>query len=140
MSSSNLSSTDGRALTPTDIQGSWTLVSVEVIQGMAVIAQPYGEEPSGSLIYTPDGHVSALITGGEPLIAYAGRFALEGDTVIHRVDVGVMPIGPGSTLNREARFDELGRMTLLADVPDMPSATLALTWVRADERPVADGP
>ena len=87
--------------------GTWKLVSVSSITSTGERSEtPYGSKPVGLLSYTADGRVSALISydgrkslspGGGSLqeqadafktfLAYAGRYTLSDDKVIHHVEI-----------------------------------------------------
>jgi hypothetical protein len=101
------------AQSKTDLVGTWKLVSASYTTDKGkVIHNVYGLNPTGFLTYTADGRMMAIITDGgrKPLsvndrvsapasgraeafatsVAYAGRYTLDGDKVIHHVEVSTM--------------------------------------------------
>jgi hypothetical protein len=85
------------------VVGNWKLVSYvseELATGKKTA--PLGEHPKGYLIYTPQGRMMALIaheTRSPPkvdedrinlhkyMVSYSGRYTIEGDKVVHHVDI-----------------------------------------------------
>lgn len=85
------------------VVGDWKSVSFvteELATGKKTA--PLGEHPKGYLIYTPQGRMMALLvheTRSPPkvdedrinlhkyMVAYSGRYTVEGDKVVHHVDV-----------------------------------------------------
>jgi len=85
--------------------GTWKLVSAtSTTEKGEVIGDSFGQNPTGFLTYTPDSRMMAIITWGgrKPLsalpapvqeqaeafstfLAYAGRYTLSGDRVIHHI-------------------------------------------------------
>jgi hypothetical protein len=89
--------------------GTWKLVSASSsMAGGERNETPFGQGPAGFLTYTQDGRVTAMISYGgrkrlsssdsfstpideqaeafSTFIAYAGRYTLDGDKVIHHVE------------------------------------------------------
>lgn len=115
--------------------GVWRIVSVwreELATGRRV--EQLGTAPLGLIIYTPSGHMSATLTSGErrstdtdaeraavhrSMVAYAGRYDVEGDAVLHRVEASWQPATVGTTFVRHVSFDG-DTMTLRS--PPGPSA------------------
>ena len=100
--------------------------------GRATDDAPYGAVPRGVLTYTSGGRVAAMVSYGErPLLsddrlaapveeraaafatffAYAGRFAVDEDTVVHRVEMSSVENWVGTDLVRVVELDG-GRLTL----------------------------
>ena len=86
--------------------GTWKLKSYIVIKATGELVTPYGDSPMGYLTYTPNGRVQVIgVANGrrmpagtsppdnervalyDTMFAYAGTFSIEGDKVIHQVDV-----------------------------------------------------
>jgi hypothetical protein len=99
------SSSHGIAQSKDALVGTWKLISATNTTEKGVIEDAYGENPTGFLTYTPDGRMMAIIAWGgrKPLsalpapiqeradafstfIAYAGRYTLSGDRVIHHIE------------------------------------------------------
>jgi Lipocalin-like domain len=87
--------------------------------------QPWGENPKGHLMYSPDGHMSAIITSEgrisvaptddkyhektsqlfSTMAAYAGTYTVQGNKVNHHVEVACLPSWVGSEQPREITLD-----------------------------------
>ena len=117
-------------MTPADLIGSWHLERfvIRYADGRPPL-HPFGERARGQLIYSADGHMSATLCRAErpPLggrletayraaaadkaaafdgyLAYAGRWRLEGDGVVHRVEFALTPDLVGRENRRAARLD-----------------------------------
>ena len=110
------------ALAPpkSDLVGTWKLISaIDTTDKGQIVRNVYGLNPTGFLTYTADGRMMAIITDGgrKPLsvpdrvsapaseraeafatsVAYGGRYTLDGDKVIHHVEVSAMQ----NTVNTE---------------------------------------
>jgi Lipocalin-like domain len=79
VATSNANSTIKRELV-----GTWDLVSFVLLDSQnALVAYPYGQPPAGSLTYTEDGHVWALVgptgppTADLPAAWYTGTFRVD---------------------------------------------------------------
>lgn len=116
---------------------------------------PYGVDPVGFLTYTKDGRVSALIsyggrkpltvgTGGSALLeeqaeafktflAYAGRYRLSGDKVIHAIEISSIQNYVDRELVRSVKFQ--GNRIALLTPPTMVNGkiqTIELVWERLE--------
>lgn len=84
------------------LAGSWKLTAwtIQIIGGE--LTEPMGHDPKGRAVFTPDGHVSFIIVASNrkpaandaesaallrSLLAYTGRFAIEGDKFTTKVDI-----------------------------------------------------
>jgi hypothetical protein len=96
----------GLAQSKDALVGTWKLVSAtSATEKGEVVRDPFGQNPTGFITYTPDSRMMAIITWGgrKPLsalpapvqeraeafstfIAYAGRYVLSGDRVIHHIE------------------------------------------------------
>jgi hypothetical protein len=111
-----------------DVTGTWRLLSAAAfLDGVVADRAPFGSSPSGRLTYTADGTVSAIVSAGgrRPLsvadlraapaaeraeafatsLAYAGRYRVSADTIIHHVEVASVENWVGTDLVRLARRD-----------------------------------
>jgi Lipocalin-like domain len=92
--------------------GTWKLVSATDTTDNGEVKDAYGRDPSGFLTYTADGRMMAIITNGErkalstrdwvaapveeraeafaTIVAYAGRYTVTEDKVIHHVEIAMM--------------------------------------------------
>jgi hypothetical protein len=122
------------------ILGTWKLISASssTSDGERNDA-PFGPGPTGFLTYTPDGRMSAMIShGGRKLlltgasgsalteaqaeafrtfVAYAGRYTLKSDEVIHHVEISFIQDWVGTDQIRSIKFE--GERLVLA-TPPMP--------------------
>jgi hypothetical protein len=111
--------------------GTWKLVSAtreEIPSGTT--ADQLGERPAGYINYAPDGRMIAIIARGDRprpagtlatpaeadallkgMVAYAGTYTVEGETVTHDVDISWNESWTGSRQTRMFRFDG-GRLHL----------------------------
>ncbi len=119
--------------------GGWRLAGWDIVSADGRVTHPFGPAPEGMILYTPDGHMSALIAeaGRKPLsaasmktapeaeradafasfFAYGGTWRVEGDDVIHVVTTALNPAFVGTEQRRRMAFDGTG-LTLSADEPD----------------------
>ena len=86
----------------TKLHGSWRLVSFETeLQNSTERTQPWGADPKGSLMFGADGRMMVLVTAKtrEPgntdeklvalfrtVMAYTGRYRIDGDRFITKID------------------------------------------------------
>ena len=131
--------------------GTWRLVAVSSSTGDS----PYGQSPSGLLVYTPDGTMTALISNDErsPLsvadraaapadeqarafatfLAYGGRFAVADGRVTHSVEVASVENWVGTELVRAVELE--GDRLTLRTPPTMFGGTervMELVWQRLE--------
>jgi hypothetical protein len=117
--------------------GAWELERWETRYDDGRAIFPMGEDARGHLLYTADGHMSAFLmranrpsfVTGEALTAsdaekvaawnsfyaYAGRFEVSGDTVVHHVYASLYPNWVGQDQPRLVRFE--GERLLLTTLP-----------------------
>jgi Lipocalin-like domain len=137
--------------------GTWKLVSstrTDVESGEE--SHTFGLHPTGFLNYSPDGRVMVVMVGdhrmppGGPVptdaemiawfkstLAYAGRYTVEGNQVIHHVQASSDPLRAGATLVRSFRLD--GRVLTLTAAPtrywmDGRVGVLTIVWEKLEER------
>ncbi|QHP67606.1 lipocalin-like domain-containing protein [Bradyrhizobium sp. LCT2] len=84
------------------LAGSWKLTAwtIQIIGGE--LTEPMGQDPKGRAVFTPDGHVAFIITAAnrkpatndaesaallKSLLAYTGKFTIEGDRFTTKVDI-----------------------------------------------------
>jgi lipocalin-like protein len=133
--------------------GTWTLKSTErKVLETGEATQLWGAHPTGTLIYTADGRMSALVlaenrkvpgaampTEAEALslfksmVAYAGRYTVEADRVIHHVEQSWNQAWTGTDVVRFYKL-EGNRLTLTtAPAPnprDGKMSVSTLVWER----------
>ena len=133
--------------------GTWKLLSASSTTSAGERSEtPYGPGPAGFLTYTQDGRISTVIsyggrkpisfggggcadgrTGGgiQDILAYAGRYTLNGDNVNHHVEVSSIQNYVNRDLVRSVKFQD-DRIVLIT--PPTPVngkiQTVELTWQR----------
>jgi hypothetical protein len=116
--------------------GTWSLKSYVMTTGSGERATPFGEQPSGYLVYSPDGRMQVIGTSGgrmmprslavtheerlalhDTMFAYAGTYSLQAGKVIHHVDISWNQLWTGTD---QARFYEVqgNILTLTARLTD----------------------
>ena len=138
--------------------GGWRLRSWVSIADDGSEARPLGDAPDGLLAYTADSTMVGImargdrarfatddVTGGTAdeqaaafatCIAYGGRYAVDGDTVIHTVDTSLFPNWNGTEQRRRFALSDGGRTLTLTSPPIAIGGTRRiqrLTWSRVDE-------
>jgi hypothetical protein len=134
--------------------GTWKLVSAtSSTAGGERNDAPFGRSPIGFLSYTRDGRVTAMISYGgrkrlsssdsllapvdeqaeafRTFIAYAGRYALDGDKVIHHVEIASIQDWVDTDLVRSIKFE--GERIVLATPHGLDGGriqTFELIWQR----------
>ncbi|MEL7464154.1 MAG: lipocalin-like domain-containing protein [Pseudomonadota bacterium] len=116
-----------------DLIGVWRLVSFMAEDEAGATSEPFGTASSGRLIYLAEGIMSAHLGAGDrPALSdmgasgaeralgamrthfsYAGRWRLEGDRVLHDVDMSISPDWVGTAKARDVSFD--GEDMILTD-------------------------
>jgi hypothetical protein len=144
-----------------DLIGRWDIVSWLQLYDDGRRQAPLGDRLEGFIRYLPasaDGSADMICmiaradranftTGGQwdaseaekagaynSMLAYAGRYRLEGDTVIHEVTTSLFPNWKGGEQRRHVRFEGRNKLfieaRLEAGTPQARTAQLA--WVRAE--------
>jgi hypothetical protein len=128
--------------------GTWRLVSFERENrpGRARISD--GQAPTGYILFLPEGRMTVVITGEgrkapttdqdrvglfNSMVAYTGRYRVDGDKWITTVDVSGNPAWVGTEQTRSFRVtsDRLQEMTAWAARPDNRMARAIITYERA---------
>ncbi|MGV1758370.1 lipocalin-like domain-containing protein [Rhizobium sp. A22-96] len=118
----------------TRLHGSWRLVSMETeLQVSKERSQPWGAKPNGHLIFGSDGRMMVLVTAEarEPgntderllglfrtLMAYTGRYRIDGNRFITKIDSSWNEAWNGS---EQERFYKLDGDTLEVSTAWMPN-------------------
>ena len=103
------------------VLGIWRLVSFEMeVQTTGEREQTRGKNPTGNIIFTPEGRMMVLLTDDgrktpntdqdradlfKTMLAYTGMFRIEGDKWITKVDVSGNPALVGTEQARFFRID-----------------------------------
>jgi hypothetical protein len=132
------------------LHGIWRLVSFEEQRPDGSWGPALGEGNHGYISYWPGGVMQVVIAAGDrprlsgpwadidpslkgecldKLVAYGGRYRVEGDRVIHQVDTCWIPNWEGRELVRAMSFPRPGQL-LLATVPDPAGRARAAQVVR----------
>lgn len=147
------------SLSAADVAGSWRLAAwrVEYPDG-GPPEFPFGADADGLLVYASDGWMAAFMSRRErsPLsdpsarradlvskarvldevLAYAGRWRLEGDVLYHDVVISLNPVLAGTAQVRHARVAD-SRLSLVALEPIGRTGAErrhVIDWVRAGSR------
>lgn len=108
--------------------GTWTLVGWHEQDGDgAVLRHPFGEPPRGRLIYTAGGTMMGMLSAADrppfashhlerateaekaaaasTFVTYSGTYRVDGDRVVHAVDLSLFPNWVGTDLVRLLTLD-----------------------------------
>jgi hypothetical protein len=107
--------------------GTWRLLSLELRTSDGQVSYPFGQDPVGYIMYSEDGYMSvAFMSANRPLfavgdilggtteekvnaaetyISYCGRYEIQGDKVIHHIEVSLFPNWVGVHQERIFEFD-----------------------------------
>jgi hypothetical protein len=103
------------------ITGTWRLTSMLTRFDGGDAIQPYGSDPKGRLVITPDGYWIIIITGAgrgiakssdekaallDSMLAYSGKYSIDADRITTQVDVSSNEIYSGAN-QRQTRFFEV---------------------------------
>ncbi len=118
------------------IQGTWKLVSYDVeVHATGDKFPPMGKSPTGYVIFTPEARVWFVLTGDgrkaaktaeekaellDTLVAYTGRYRVEGDKWITSVEVAWNPAWVGTEQSRSFKV-EGNRLSVLTPWRVMPN-------------------
>jgi Lipocalin-like domain len=137
------------------VVGRWRLVSYVARAEDGSVAYPLGQNPTGGLIYTAGGWMSAQLgatdrshlatddlRGGtesdraaayDSYFAYCGTYAISGDNIVHNVEMCLLPNWVGT---EQVRYFEVNGNELLLRTPpiEIGGTTLVndLTWARVE--------
>lgn len=134
--------------------GTWKLLSLESRTIDGQITYPWGKNARGYIIYTQDGYISVSVMsadrskyasgdmkGGtieekaaaaETYISYCGKYEVQGDSVIHHIEISLFPNWIGIGQKRIFKID--GNRLSLDTSPaliDGMEQTFRLIWERA---------
>lgn len=110
------------------LAGIWRLTSMLTKFDGGDAIQPYGANPKGRLVITPDGYWIIIITGAnrapakspdekasllDTMLAYSGKYTTDGDRVTTRVDMSSNEIYTGANQSQTRFFNVDGdKLTL----------------------------
>jgi len=131
------------------VVGTWRLVSFErEYQAGGEREYPMGKAPTGYILFLPEGRMTVVITGEgrtapttdqdraglyNSLVAYTGRYRIDGDKWITTLDVSSNPawVGTEQTRSFKVSGDRLQEMTAWAARPDNRMARAIITYERS---------
>jgi hypothetical protein len=107
-----------------EIAGTWKFISYLRTDAQGRNVNVMGEHPEGYLIYTPEGRMMVIVVAENRkpaetdedrvalhkfMVAYSGRYSIDGEKVMHHVDVSWNQAWTGTTLVRffECEGDKL---------------------------------
>ena len=133
--------------------GSWKLVSFEFKSADGTVSYPYGVNPRGYIFYNPDGYMSVEFMpadrspfqsqdpmGGttqekaaavDTFFAYCGTYEVQGNEVVHHIEVSLVPNWTGKDQRRFYRFE--GQRLTLTTAPQLfrgQTQIATLVWER----------
>jgi len=133
--------------------GTWRLVSAEMQSPAGGVSQIFGENPSGYLIYSADGYMSAVVmhdkranfaspdamqgslaekaAAFDTFGAYCGRYEVKPDRIVHHSELSQFPNWSGT--DQERFFEFSGDRLILSSAPMMLAGeerTARLVWQR----------
>lgn len=137
-----------------DLLGVWKLISWVQEYDDGRSQHLFGERPEGLLIYSVGGYMSGTMQAGGrknlskgqwtsppeeaaaayvTFLGYAGRFTIDGNDVIHHIEVSSFPNWAGVDQRRHASLDDgvLRLVTGRIEAGTSESRTATLTWRRA---------
>jgi hypothetical protein len=106
---------------PADLVGTWKFISYLRTDAQGKDVNVLGEHPEGYLIYTPEGRMMVIVVAEnrkppeadadrialhEFMVAYSGRYTVDGEKVIHHVDVSWNQAWTGTDLVRFFKCEE----------------------------------
>ncbi len=118
------------------IAGTWKVVSLLTKFDGGEIVEPLGSEPKGRLVLTPDGQWIIILTRAnrrpaknvdekaallDSMLAYSGRYTIEGNRMTIRVDMSWNEIYTGANQN-QTRFFNIEGDKLTIRTPEIESA------------------
>jgi hypothetical protein len=136
-----------------DVSGCWRLVAWRRIEQGAETTYPLGEDATGLLVYTRDGHMAVQMLAADRgslattdalggteteraaaysgCLAYFGSYAVEGDSVTHWVDGSLFPNWSGTTQIRPGEIHG-NQLTLRTPPQQGPTGTIVneIVWAR----------
>jgi hypothetical protein len=120
--------------------GNWKLLSFEnEFQDGSPRRAPYGQSPTGYIVFTAEGRMIAVVVGEgrkvaktdeeraallQSMFAYSGMYRLEGDKWITKVDVAWNPVWNGTEQMRYYKLegDRLEVTAAWGNSPNLPGA------------------
>jgi len=133
--------------------GTWKLVSFILQNPDGTVSNPFGLEPGGYIFYMADGYMAvAFMAAGRPqyhnqdpmagnmqekaaavdtFISYCGTYEVQGNEVVHHIEVSLFPNWTGKDQRRFYQFK--GRQLILSTTPQVfqgSERSAILVWER----------
>ncbi|HEY8611716.1 MAG TPA: lipocalin-like domain-containing protein [Roseomonas sp.] len=143
-----------RSVAPADLLGTWELVSVKrTATETEETTDQFGPAPRGYLTYGHDGRMMVLFVDSRrprpvgvaatdaeradlhrSMCAYAGTYALDGQRIVHRIEVSWNEVWSDTEEVRNVGIDGEGRLVVWTDpkpsITDGSMGVAILTWRR----------
>jgi hypothetical protein len=150
--------TDGNDMITAQIEGLWSLVSMEQRYDDGRVVYPFGQDVEGRIFYGADGAMfTAIQKGGRKpfttgkqwtaspeekaaayndYLTYFGHYRVSGDQVTHFIEISLFPDWIGNCQIRRFRFED-GLLCLSARLEDGTSEArnALMIWARTPENP-----
>ncbi|MEI8194855.1 MAG: lipocalin-like domain-containing protein [Phycisphaerae bacterium] len=115
-----------------EMHGVWILESVTTPLPDGGEQHPFGERPTGTIIYLAGGTMAVHIAGSDEaagkLRAYSGRWRIAGDCVVHDVEESLEPELRGVRLERRALFDPATGMLTYTTIEAQGPGNPVVVW------------
>ena len=120
----------------TQLAGTWKVVSLITRFDGGDAVEPFGSNPKGRLVLTPEGQWIIILTGAnrgpakdlegkaallDSMLAYSGKYTVEGNRMMIRVDMSWNEIYSGANQN-QTRFFTIEGDQLIIRSPEIVSA------------------
>jgi len=103
-------------MTKDDLIGTWRFVDFRLIKNAdGSVSRPWGDDHGGQIVYSADGFMSVLMRHTGTTLGYCGPYTIEGDTVIHHIELATDPKLIGTAQRRRVTLDGR-RVTLTSEV------------------------
>jgi len=119
-------------MTREDLVGTWKFQGFTLTGRDGAVTQPWGDDHDGQIVYSPDGFMSVLIRHPSGLMAYCGPYTIEGDAVVHHIEIASDPKWVGKAQRRIVKLE--GRRVTLTNEDSLvggPGTRADLVWERA---------
>jgi hypothetical protein len=118
------------------LAGTWKVVSLITKFDRGDAVEPFGPSPKGKLMLTPEGQWIIIVTGAnrgpaknleekaaliDSMLAYSGKYTIEGNRMMIRVDMSWNEIHSGANQN-QTRFFNIEGNKLIIRSPEIGSA------------------
>jgi hypothetical protein len=74
-------------MTKDDLVGTWKFIDFRLIDAGGTVTRPWGDDHDGQIVYAPDGFMAVIIRRPGSTLGYCGPFTIEGDAVVHHIQL-----------------------------------------------------